>query len=276
MIPVFFKIGSIPVTSYGVMLALGFMCAYFLLGYEFKRRGIPEEFASTEILLGLIGAFIGARLFHIMDHPNSLSGLNLISAIRNMGSSWYGGLIFASAFILYAGYRKKISLTTLMDASAPAIAIGYGFGRIGCFLSGDGCYGEPCSRLGLNWPAPLCMSFPNGSTPTADVVLNTPIIEAFGALITFIILMILRNRLKKPAALFGVFLTIHGIMRFAIEIVRINPNVGFNMSQAQWISFFIIAAGLYLITGKTLPEPVIAQEKPAEKNRRKPKKRKAG
>jgi phosphatidylglycerol:prolipoprotein diacylglycerol transferase len=276
MIPVLFKIGSIPVTSYGVMLALGFMCAYFLLGYEFKRRGIPEEFASTEILLGLIGAFIGARLFHLLDHPGSLSGMNLISIIRNMGNSWYGGLIFASAFILYAGYKKKISLTALMDASAPAIAIGYGFGRIGCFLSGDGCYGEPCSKLGLNWPAPLCMPFPNGSDPTADIVLNTPIIEAGGALITFIILMMLRNRLEKPAALFGVFLVIHGIMRFAIEIVRINPSVGFSMSQAQWISFFIIAAGLYLIAGKALPEPVIVKEKPADKNGKKQKKRKSG
>jgi phosphatidylglycerol:prolipoprotein diacylglycerol transferase len=276
MIPVLFKIGSIPVTSYGVMLALGFMCAYFLLGYEFKRRGIPEEFASTEILLGLIGAFIGARLFHLLDHPGSLSGMNLISIIRNMGNSWYGGLIFASAFILYAGYKKKISLTALMDASAPAIAIGYGFGRIGCFLSGDGCYGEPCSKLGLNWPAPLCMPFPNGSDPTADIVLNTPIIEAGGALITFIILMMLRNRLEKPAVLFGVFLVIHGIMRFAIEIVRINPSVGFSMSQAQWISFFIIAAGLYLIAGKALPEPVIVKEKPADKNGKKQKKRKSG
>ncbi len=275
MIPVFFKIGSIPVTSYGVMLALGFICAYLLLGYEFKRRGIPEEFASTEILLGLIGAFIGARLFHFLDHPGSLSGMNLISAIRNMGSSWYGGLIFASAFILYAGYRKKISLTSLMDASAPAIAIGYGIGRIGCFLSGDGCYGEPCSRLGLDWPAPFCMSFPNGSVPTADIVLNTPIIEAGGALITFIILMLLRDKLRKPAALFGVFLIIHGIMRFAIEIVRINPSVGFSMSQAQWISFLIVAAGLYLIAGKALPEPVMVKEKPVDKNGRKPKKRKA-
>jgi phosphatidylglycerol---prolipoprotein diacylglyceryl transferase len=274
MIPIFFKIGSIPVTSYGCMLALGFICAYFLLEYEFRRRGIPEEFASTEILLGLIGAFIGARLFHLLDHPGSLSGTNLISLIRNMGSSWYGGLVFASAFILYAGYRRKISLTALMDASAPAIAIGYGFGRIGCFLSGDGCYGEPCSRLGLNWPAPLCMSFPNGSTPTADIVLNTPIIEAGGALITFIVLMVLRDRLKKPAALFGVFLIIHGIMRFAIEIVRINPSVGFSMSQAQWISFLIVAAGLYLIAGKALPEPVIVKEIPADKNGRKTKKRK--
>ena len=41
----------------------------------------------------------------------------------------------------------------------------------------------------------------------------------------FILLMFLRDRLKKPAALFGVFLIIHGVMRFAIEIVRINPNI---------------------------------------------------
>ena len=75
------------------------------------------------------------------------------------GFAWFGGLVFGISALVFQGWRAKIGGLRTLDLAAPAAAIGYGIGRIGCFLSGDGCYGIPTN---LPWG----MSFPNGIEPT--------------------------------------------------------------------------------------------------------------
>ena len=53
---------------------------------------------------------------------------------------------------------------------APALAIGYAVGRLGCQLAGDGDYGIPSDL-------PWAMSYPDGTVPTTDRVHPTPIYE---------------------------------------------------------------------------------------------------
>ena len=73
------------------------------------------------------------------------------------------------------GLRAKIGALRTLDLAAPAAAIGYGLGRIGCFLSGDGCYGIPTK---LPWG----MSFPHGIDPIYVRVHPTPLYELTGGL----------------------------------------------------------------------------------------------
>ena len=54
------------------------------------------------------------------------------------GFAWYGGMIFGISALVLQGLRAKIGALRTLDLCAPAAAIGYGVGRIGCFLSGDG------------------------------------------------------------------------------------------------------------------------------------------
>jgi len=247
MIPVLFKIGPVPINSYGLMLVIGFLTAYWLLEREFKRRGMPVDFASTEITLGMIGAIVGSRLFHIFEHMEDYSLSDPARFFTGSGFSWYGGFVMAAILILWFGYKKGIRWTELCDASSPAIAIGYGIGRIGCFLSGDGCYGLPCSELGLNLPIPFCMSFPKGSVPTDEIVFNTPILETMGALFIFGYLMLVRKRVTAPAGIFARFIALHGVFRFTFELVRQNPKIALGLTQAQWVSLAIISVGILLL-----------------------------
>jgi phosphatidylglycerol---prolipoprotein diacylglyceryl transferase len=266
MIPVLFKIGPVPINSYGLMLVIGFICAYFLLVREFRQRGVDEDFASTEITVGMIGAIVGSRIFHIMEHLDSYSLANPAKFFIGSGFSWYGGFVLAAILIIWTGRKKGIHWATLMDASAPAIAIGYGFGRIGCFLSGDGCYGLPCKDLGLSLPIPLCMAFPKGAVPTSEIVLNTPLFEVAGAVLTFSYLMLARRWVKTPTWLFAQFVIIHAILRFAVEFVRQNPKFWLGFSQAQWVSIGGLAIGAALLwygPRIKVPEPRI--ESPSKK-----------
>ena len=264
MIPVLFKIGPIPINSYGLLLVCGFFNAYFLLKREFKVRGIPEEFASTMVTIGMLSAIVGSRIFHVLEHPSSYMGSldNFLKIFKGSGFSWYGGFVFAATSIIWAARRRGIWWPNLIDGASPALAIGYGFGRVGCFLSGDGCYGQPCASLGLDWPAPLCMAFPHGAVPTKLVVVNTPILELMGAILLFAYLQFMLHRVKTPARLFAQMLVIHALMRFAVEFIRLNPKLAWGLSQAQWVSIAgVCIAGWLFWLGPRLTPPEAAPAK---------------
>ena len=77
------------------------------------------------------------------------------------------------------GLREKIGALRTLDLCAPAAAIGYGIGRIGCFLSGDGCYGipiQPVHLFGITFH-PWGMAFPQGIEPVFVPVYPTPLYE---------------------------------------------------------------------------------------------------
>ena len=67
MYPVIFQLGPITIYSYGVMMALGFIAAGWVLGLELQRRGKDPNLASTFVLWAAVGGLLGARLLHIAE-----------------------------------------------------------------------------------------------------------------------------------------------------------------------------------------------------------------
>src|SRR3989338_4748416 len=65
MWPVLFNIGKIPVSSFGLFLALGFLLATFLVWRLARAWDLNEEKVLDLILLTFFGSLIGARLFFI-------------------------------------------------------------------------------------------------------------------------------------------------------------------------------------------------------------------
>ena len=138
-----------------------------------------------------------------------------------------------------AGGRRSAALRTL-DLAAPAAAIGYGIGRIGCFLSGDGCYGIPTN---LPWG----MSFPNGIEPTFVRVHPTPLYELAAGLLIGWWLWWRGGKPRGTGAIVGEYLLLSGIARFLVEFIRRNPKVLWGLSNAQLASAASIVAGIVLI-----------------------------
>jgi phosphatidylglycerol:prolipoprotein diacylglycerol transferase len=128
----------------------------------------------------------------------------------------------------------------MLDLAAPSAAIGYGVGRIGCLLSGDGCYGIATN---LPWG----MSFPNGIDPVLYRVHPTPLYEF---LIAMVIAAWLWRRGAKPyptGEIVGQYLVLAGIARFLVEFVRRNPHVLWGLSNAQLASLGSVVVGVVLI-----------------------------
>jgi len=140
----------------------------------------------------------------------------------------------------------------MLDLASPAVSIGYGVGRIGCLVSGDGDYGIPTH---LPWG----MSFPNGLVPTDQRVHPTPIYELIAACAIAWVLWRMGARAAakasgagatgvalKPGAVFAMYLVLTGVARFLVEFIRINPRSFVGMTNAQAASLASIIAGVVL------------------------------
>jgi len=123
----------------------------------------------------------------------------------------------------------------------PLLLLGQAMGRVGCFLSGDGCYGPPSD-------VPWAMSFPNGVVPTTQRVHPTPLYDVILLISLFFLLWSLRKRNFRPGTIFGLFAVFMGVERFFTEFFRTNPKVVFDIfSDAQFISILLFAGGIFLI-----------------------------
>lgn len=163
MIP-FLHLGPLNIPTFGLMVATAMVVAYFVLRADLSRReiaakdsGMAEAFIAVPCLAGIVGA----KLYHVLESPRELFADPMGDIFSRYGLAWFGGLIAGFAAFVWLARRRKIPLLTIFDAGSPAAAIGYGIGRIGCLLSGDGDYGKPTS---LPWG----MSFPHGLVPTTQ------------------------------------------------------------------------------------------------------------
>jgi phosphatidylglycerol:prolipoprotein diacylglycerol transferase len=211
----------------------------------------------------VVAGIVGAKLWHVVDTPSEfrLEGWSVLW--DTAGFAWFGGLVFGISALILMGNRAKIGALRTLDLAAPAAAIGYGIGRIGCFLSGDGCYGLPTS---LPWG----MAFPNGIEPTPPGVRvhPTPLYE-FGAGLLIGAWLWMRGGKNRPVGqILGEYLVLSGTARFLVEFIRRNPKVLWDFSNAQLASAGSILAGIALVIWAATRRPVaqetsLAIEKPA-------------
>ena len=272
MIP-FLHLGPLTLPTFGLMVATAMICAFFVMRADLKRRGIEIE-AETLVAIPSLAGMIGAKLYHVLETPRELFADPVGQLFTSYGFAWFGGLIAGITAFIYLGYRFRIPLLTLFDAASPAAALGYGIGRIGCLLSGDGDYGIPSSL-------PWAMSFPNGVVPTTQRVHPTPIYEFLAAaLIAWLLWRLGASQAKTPirqpgeksdaksrksasdalariegvsgaispaGTVFAAYLIYTGIARFLVEFIRINPRSFFGMTNAQTASVASVILGVLLL-----------------------------
>jgi phosphatidylglycerol---prolipoprotein diacylglyceryl transferase len=224
------------------MVACGLICAFFILRADFARRGVS---ADAEAIIGITGlaGLAGSRLYHLLESPAEFFADPWPQLFSTMGFAFVGAIIGGFVALLLLARRFRIAPLLMLDVASPAAALGYGIGRIGCLISGDGDYGIPTS---LPWG----MSFPNGIVPTTQRVHPTPIYEFLAALVIFWFLWRLGARGLKTHApnglVFAAYLVITGIARYLVEIIRINPRSFYGMTNAQAASVVSIVVGIAL------------------------------
>lgn len=258
MYPELFKIGPFTVHGFGLMMAIGFIAASWILTKELKRRNCDPTMGSTITLLAVIFGLAGSKLLFLLEEWKYFVHDPIGEALSPAGLTWYGGFFLATFAIWIYSRRKKVPFMVICDAAAPALLVGYGIARIGCHLAGDGDYGIPTDlpwgaeySKGTYPPSVAFKNFPdvvqkygvNGVVPDTIRVHPTPIYEFILSFLLFLLLWGLRKIVRPAGILFMLYLITYGAMRFAVEFIRLNPRILFGLTEAQLLSIIMILFG---------------------------------
>lgn len=256
MCPRLLEIGPFTIYSYGLMLAIGFIVASYLLTVELKRKGLDPNHGNTITLIALLAGVVGSKILYLFEHWNLFLADPAGMAFSPGGLTFYGGFLLATLCIFLYLRKKKIRFLTVADAVAPGLLLGYGIARLGCHFAGDGDYGIPTTlpwgtdyspgtyppSLAFRNLPEIANNYPGGIVPDHTLCHPTPVYELILCAILFSIMWRLRKRLQPQGKMFMLYLMFAGIERFSIEFIRINPRVAMGLTEAQ-----LIAVGLVLI-----------------------------
>ena len=223
---------------------------------------MPHEHAGQILFVAGIAGLLGAKIFHNLENWDDLMADPMRALLSFSGLSFLGGLILGGISVYIYVKRNKISLVHFLDVGAIALPLGYAIGRIGCQVSGDGCWGvfnEAFANEGTipaiayqmghvaSFQPPEWLSFlpdwlfaytyphnignegiliPNCTWEHCHVlaapVFPTPLYETTMMLILFGVLTFLKKKIRIPGMLFAIYFTFAGLERFLIEKIRVN------------------------------------------------------
>jgi phosphatidylglycerol:prolipoprotein diacylglycerol transferase len=252
-------LGQLTITSFGVMMVAAFLLANWVMRVRLQELGEAPHLAGDVMVAALIGGLVGAKLYYIFLHWDVTVASPGQMIFSRAGLVWYGGLAGGALAVILLAMRRGLRVSLMAELTAPALALGYGVGRIGCFLVGDD-YGRPTD----SW---IGMAFPDGSPPTtagslrrfgvelpadmpAEQVLSvypTQLFEVAAALLIFWLLWRWRDHDHREGWLFAVWLVAAGLERLFIEFFRVKDDRilgAFTLAQA--ISVALLVAGAVL------------------------------
>ena len=249
MYPILFQFGPLTIYSFGALMALAALCAAWVVHAELKRNGYNPELASTMVFAAAVGGLIGARLLFIIEEWSAFLRSPWSYIFTGAGFTWYGGFLGGVLAVSWVVKKNKIPWHKAADIAAPALAVGYGVGRLGCHIAGDGDWGTVTDvPWGVEYKNAI-IGWVDPSTgrpyPPGVRVHPTPIYEFLESMIIFAILWSIRKKGYAPGTIFWLYLVLTGMARFVVEFWRINTVIALGLSEAQWFSVAMIIVGLW-------------------------------
>ncbi len=256
-IPLPFTGIELPIYGYGMMVLIGFLAATWVFQRGARRYGWdPARISDLSMWMVLIGLAGGRTFYYIQFFGQDFRGQGWLAIFKiwEGGLVLYGGVLAGFAVIVFFAYRSKKPLLPLLDALAPAVAVGIGFGRIGCLLNGC-CWGKLCA---VDYP--LGISFPEGSPPAialagsealagaSPLVHPAQIYASVNAFLLAAVLWFLHRARPPRGVTAGAFLLGYGASRFLLESIRGDhrPAPG-AWTVSQTISSFVLISGILVI-----------------------------
>jgi phosphatidylglycerol:prolipoprotein diacylglycerol transferase len=276
----YLNIGPLHLGTFGLLLWLAAVAGTIVLHKNFARNLVDAD-ALNVVAMVVVAGVAGAKLWHELENPRELAAamhaiawpgwhhpldvaLRFLEWFRD-GFAWFGGMLAGIAVLMWQGHSAhfrgpgwksiddpgpllgvRVGAIRMLDLAAPAAAIGYGIGRIGCLLSGDGDYGINTT---LPWGVHMAKNALVPPNPPTALVQPTPIYELLFSVLVFWALWQLGRRARPVGWLTGLYLVLSGIGRFLVEFVRINEKLYFHktLTNAQVAAVGSVVAGLLVM-----------------------------
>ena len=256
---------------YGMLIALGFILALLSAMREAKLSGQDEENYLDFLLVLIIPAIVGARIYYILFRLDDfiIPGQSLKDTIigmlnlRNGGLAVYGGLIVGTIVVCLFSKKKGMYIPLFGDTITMGILIGQIIGRWGNFFNREvfGDYTNSFFRMGI--PVGYYSDFfmnsylkPNGIVTDAMLanqeIINgvscitvhpTFLYEGLWNLALLIFMLIYRKRKKFDGELSMMYLVGYGVGRFLIEGIRTDSLMIGPLKVSQVVALSCVVVG---------------------------------
>jgi phosphatidylglycerol---prolipoprotein diacylglyceryl transferase len=242
MFPNLFKVGNITIHSYGLMMALGIICALGMGFYRGKKKGFRTEVITDIAFYGIIGGILGAKLLYfITEAPELVKDPGSIVDMLTGGFVVYGAILGGVIGAYVYCKARGLDFLIYFDLLVPSLALAQGIGRIGCLLAGC-CYGkETNSFIGIIFTH-------SDYAPSGVKLFPTQIVSSLGDFLIALILIIYSSKSVRKGKVAGLYLVLYSIGRFFIEFLRDDPRGRITiLSTSQFICLFILIGGIILM-----------------------------
>lgn len=264
MHPIALVIGSLTIRWYGIMIALSIGIGVSAVYFESRRQGMDADSVLDMTIIAILGGILGARLGWIATSPDIMSYLAhplRILAIWEGGLSYFGGIIggVISAGLLMR--RRHMPFWRMVDIVAPFLALSYGIGKIGCWLSGDSNGTVTTSWLGVVFTDPLSLSTILNQKVWPTQLFNS----ASGFLVFAVLFWVVRKHRRYDGQVFIWFLYLYGASSFVVEFFRDIPVHVLGLTPNQWTDITMILVGIIVshILRRRLPVRSVLLEESA-------------
>lgn len=261
MFPILLRIGPVTIHTYGFLLALGVASGLWFLFVQANKQGLEAsklvDMAFYTIIISLLGAklvLLAGHFSYYWRYPGELFSL------ARSGGVFQGGLAFGFFFALWYFRKHRLPTWKTADIIGPALALGHGFGRIGCFSAGC-CFGRACET-------PWGVSFHNEyaheltGIPLKTLLHPVQLYESALNFSNFLVLFFLLKRKRFDGQVFALYIINYSIIRYFTEFFRgdhaekaflihgTSPYVSFSLPQLFCVLGLVGGIVLFFILKK--------------------------
>lgn len=232
-------LGPVTFPVFGIVAAVGLVCALLLAERNARVAGIDRDAVWNVCLTAIIGTLVISRVALVLQSPRAFVGYPLmvltLPTVTRFG--------FAAAVLCGMGYAwyRQLPLLRLADVLAPAVMVLFSFTHLGDFFAGEDIGVATTNVLGRVVPSLRGAGALSGigSWPVALYAsLLSAVIAAVG-------LMWLKRALRSGEVL-GITLMLGASARYVLDLVRFHgfdamPRYGLYLSQ--WLLLCVVVAG---------------------------------
>ncbi len=236
------------VKSWGLTLALSFALGILVSVRRGKKHGIQPDTILDICFAVMVSSLVGVRLFYVVTHLHRFGKWYEVFFIWDGGLTLYGGILLAIAAVWWSARRRGIPFLQIADILAPAVSLGIGITRIGCFLAGC-CYGKPTDLpWGVHFPATCRAS----AEFAGEAIHPSQLYSSAAGFLVFGLLLWAEKHSAPTGATFGRFLLLYGIARFLLEFTRfIEPQqllaLGLSNNQILSLGLAVVGAAILVV-----------------------------
>ncbi len=234
-----FTIGFLTFQTWGTLVALGFALGTYVAWRRAKTKGLDQNHILDLAFWIFIGAFAGARLFHVLFYDPAHYLQYPLDAINPFqpGFAIFGGFIGAVLVSVMYVRRKSLNWMAYADTLVWGLPWGCGVGRIGCFLIHD--------HPGTLSNSLLAIKYPDGQT-RHDLGLYLSLI----GFATGLLFIWFNRKQRRPGFWVGSYMIIEALTRFTLDFLRIVDVRYFGLTPTQYLAVPMLIAGGWLVWGK--------------------------